>query len=131
MICILDVYCWGCSLLMLVAYALSETSLLVQLGAGAAALSAIIGLVYLLAKAIRSVQSITIKAISAAVDLSNTGHLVDYHLGPTDGTTPLYQRVQAEATQVDECHTAIAGVVERVERIEVQLGVHRQTEVSD
>ena len=91
----------------MIAYVLSETSLLVQLGVGAGAMSAIIGAVYLLHRAFRSVQTISLQAISAAVDASRTGHLVDYHLGPNDGTTPLH---------------------ERVDRIEVQLELHRQTE---
>lgn len=32
-------------------------------------------------------------AISAAVDVSETGHLVNYHLGPNGSTIPLHQRV--------------------------------------
>ena len=91
----------------MIAYVLSETSVLVQVGIGAGAVSAIIGAVYLLQRAVRSMQTISFHAISAAVDSSRTGHLVDYHLGPNDGTTPLH---------------------ERVDRIEVQLGSHRQTE---
>jgi len=89
------------------AYVLSETSVLVQVGVAAGALSAIIGLVYVIARAVRSVQAVSIAAISAAVDSSRTGHLVDYHLGPNDGTIPLHKRV---------------------DRIEVQVELHRQTE---
>jgi hypothetical protein len=90
-----------------IAVVLPETSVLVHAGIVAGALSAIIGLFYVLARAVRSVQAVSIAAISAAVDASRTGHLVDYHLGPNDGTTPLH---------------------ERVNRTEVQLKLHRQTE---
>jgi hypothetical protein len=90
-----------------IAFVVSETSMLVQVGIGAGAVSTIIGAVYLLHRAIGSMQTISLQAISAAVDSSRTGHLVDYHLGPNDGTTPLH---------------------ERVDRIETELAEHRQTE---
>ena len=91
----------------MIAVVVSETSALVQVGIAAGAVSAIIGAVYLLQRAFKSMQTISLHAISAAVDASRTGHLVDYHLGPNDGTTPLH---------------------ERVDRIEVQLELHRMTE---
>lgn len=91
----------------MIAAVVSETSVLVQVGVAAGAVSAIIGAVYLLHRAIGSMQMISLQAISAAVDSSRTGHLVDYHLGPNDGTPPLHKRV---------------------DRIEVQLELHRQTE---
>lgn len=39
-------------------------------------------------------------AISAAVDLSDTGHLVQYHLGPNGTTPPVYQRIR----RLEEAH---------------------------
>ena len=91
----------------MIAAVVSETSVLVQAGIGAGAVSALIGLVYLLHRAFVSLRTMSLAAISAAVDSSRTGHLVDYHLGPNDGTPALH---------------------ERVDRIEVQLELHRQTE---
>jgi hypothetical protein len=37
----------------------------------------------------------TIAGISAAVDLSDTGHLVAYHLGPNGDTKALHERVKS------------------------------------
>ena len=103
-------------------------NLLIQAGIAAGAVSTIIGAFYLLHRAFRSMHTISIQAISAAVDASRTGHLVDYHLGPNDGTTPLHERVQVEAAQVGECHAAIAGAVKRITDLETSLAEHRLTE---
>lgn len=77
-----------------------SSSLLLQLGACAAALSAIIGAFYLLHRAFRSMQTISLQAISAAVDASRTGHLVDYHLGPNGTATPLHVRLGVVETSL-------------------------------
>lgn len=103
-------------------------NLLIQAGIAATAVSAIIGAAYLLRRALGSMQTVSLHAISAAVDASRTGHLVDYHLGPNDGTTPLHERVQVEAAQVSECHAAIAGAVKRITDLETSLAEHRLTE---
>ena len=102
--------------------------LLIQAGLGAGAVSAILGALYMLRRAFGSMQTISLHAISAAVDASRTGHLVDYHLGPNDGTTPLHERVQIEAAQVSECHAAIAVAVNRITDLETSLAEHRLAE---
>ena len=77
-------------------------NLLFQAGIGAGSISAIIGALYLLHRAFRSMQTISIQAISAAVDASRTGHLVDYHLGPNGAATPLHVRVDKLETSLAE-----------------------------
>ena len=77
-------------------------NLLIQAGIGAGAVSAIIGAFYLLHRAFRSMQTISIQAISAAVDASRTGHLVDYHLGPNGTATALHVRLGVVETSLHE-----------------------------
>lgn len=40
------------------------------------------------------------RGISAAVDLSDTAHLVRFHLGPNGTTTPMHQRM----SRLEEAH---------------------------
>lgn len=47
--------------------------------------------------------------VAEAVEATPTAHLVDYHLGPNSGTTPLHQRIQTCEEHAKVCPCAAKG----------------------
>lgn len=63
-------------------------------GIVAGSLTAVITCGYAVVRAWRSIKRRLVEAWSAAVDHSETGHLVRYHLGPNSGTPPIHERIR-------------------------------------
>lgn len=66
----------------------------------AVGITAIFGALVCVGKFLKSVSTITADVISTAVDHSDTGKLVRYHLGPNGSTPPIHQRIR----RLEEVH---------------------------
>jgi hypothetical protein len=66
----------------------------IEIAAWATAITVVIGAAYAIVRAYRSLAATARHAVSTAVDNSSTGHLVKYHLGPNNGTTPVHERIR-------------------------------------
>ena len=73
----------------------------------AASISALIAAGYAIRRAAKSLRASIEQAWSAAVDASETGHLVRYHLGPNGTTRPIHERLRLleEAHQIEQQET--------------------------
>lgn len=76
---------------------LEEWEIVVVIAVG---VSAVIGAGYSIAKAYRSVVAAMAEGVSRAVDHSDAGRLVKYHLGPNGTTPPIHQRIR----RLEEAH---------------------------
>lgn len=66
----------------------------------AVGVSAVIGAGYSVGRAFRSCKAAMAEGVSRAVDHSDTGKLVKYHLGPNGTTPPIHQRIR----RLEEAH---------------------------